>query len=50
MEGEADSNKHGKITAGKVHSYEKTNVIQQSSGSQTPEFQSVANRLIVSFQ
>ena len=50
MEGEADSNQHGKITAGKVHSYEKTNVIQQSSGSQTPELQGDADRVLVKFQ
>ena len=42
MEGEADAdaNNDNKVTAGELHSYLETNVIQQSSGSQTPELQS----------
>ena len=36
MEGEADANQINKITAGELHSYAQKNVIQQSSGSQTP--------------
>ena len=50
MEGEADSNKDNAITAGELHSYVQKNVIQQSAGSQTPELQGDANRVLVSFQ
>ncbi len=50
MEGEADANQDNKITAGELHSYVKTNVIQQSSGSQTPELQGDADRVLVQFQ
>ena len=50
MEGEADANKNDEITAGELHSYVKTNVIQQSSGSQTPELQGDADRVLVRFQ
>ena len=41
MEGEADANKNNEITVGELLSYLQTNVIQQSSGSQTPELQGV---------
>ena len=50
MEGEADANSDNKITAGELHSYVQTNVIQQSSGSQTPELQGDADRVLVRFQ
>ena len=50
MEGEADANQDNKITAGELHSYVETNVIQQSSGSQTPELQGDADRVLVQFQ
>ena len=50
MEGEADANQDNKITAGELHSYVQTNVIQQSSGSQTPELQGDADRVLVQFQ
>ncbi len=50
MEGEADANQDSKITAGELHSYVQTNVIQQSSGNQTPELQGDANRVLVRFQ
>ena len=50
MEGEADANQDNRITAGELHSYVRTNVIQQSSGSQTPELQGDANRVLVQFQ
>ena len=50
MEGEADANNDNEITAGELHSYVQTNVIQQSSGSQTPELQGDANRVLVRFQ
>ncbi len=50
MEGNADSNKDDKITAGELHAYVQRNVIQQSSGSQTPEIKGDADRVLVSFQ
>ena len=50
MEGEADGNKDNTITAGELHAYVQQNVIQQSSGSQTPELQGDANRVLVSFK
>ena len=50
MEGEADADKNNEITAGELHSYVQTNVIQQSSGSQTPELQGDADRVLVRFQ
>ncbi len=50
MEGEADANKDNKITAGELHSDVQTNVIQQSSGSQTPELQGDADRALAQFQ
>ena len=50
MEGEADADKNNEITAGELHSYVQSNVIQQSSGSQTPELQGDADRVLVRFQ
>jgi len=50
MEGEADVNNDNEITAGELHSYVQTNVTQQSSGSQTPELQGDADRVLVRFQ
>ena len=50
MEGEADQNQDNKITAGELHSYVQQNVVQQSSGSQTPELQGDAERVLVRFQ
>ncbi len=50
MEGEADTNNDNGITAGELHTYVQTNVIQQSSGSQTPELQGDADRVLVRFQ
>ncbi len=50
MEGQADANNDNEITAGELHSYVQTNVIQQSSGSQTPELQGDADRVLVRFQ
>ena len=47
---EADANNDNEITAGELHSYVQTNVIQQSSGSQTPELQGDADRVLVRFQ
>ena len=50
MEGDADANNDNQITAGELHAYVQQNVIQQSSGSQTPELQGDANRVLVRFQ
>ena len=50
MEGDADANQDNQITAGELHAYVQQNVIQQSSGSQTPELQGDADRVLVSFQ
>ena len=50
MEGVADTNQDNKITALELHEYVQQNVVQQSSGSQTPELQGDANRVLVQFQ
>ena len=50
MEGDADTNRDNQITAGELHTYVQQNVIQQSSGSQTPELQGNADRVLVRFQ
>ena len=50
LSGEADANNDNEITAGELHSYVQANVIQQSSGSQTPELQGNADRVLVRFQ
>jgi TPR repeat protein len=50
MEGDADANQDNQITAGELHQYVEQNVVQQSSGSQTPELQGDANRVLVRFQ
>jgi len=50
MEGDADANQDNQITAGELHAYVEQNVIQQSSGSQTPELQGDADRVLVRFQ
>ena len=50
MEGDADANQNNQITAGELHAYVQQNVIQQSSGSQTPELQGDADRVVVRFQ
>ena len=49
MEGDADTNADNKITARELHIYVKQNVVQQSSGSQTPELQGDKDRVIVNF-
>ena len=49
MEGDADSNNDKKITALELHNYVRENVVQQSSGSQTPELQGDADRVLVQF-
>ncbi len=50
MEGDADANSDNQITAGELHAFVKQNVEQQSSGSQTPELQGDADRVLVRFQ
>jgi len=50
MEGDADTNQDNLITAGELHTYVQQNVIQQSSGSQTPELQGDLDRVLVRFQ
>ncbi len=49
MEGDADTNADNKITARELHTYVKQNVVQQSSGSQTPELQGDKDRVLVQF-
>ena len=49
MEGDADANNDNKITARELHSYVEENVVQQSSGSQTPELQGDKDRVLVKF-
>ena len=49
MEGEADKNQDNMITAQELHEYVKKNVMRQSSGSQTPELQGDADRVLVRF-
>jgi TPR repeat protein len=50
MEGDADTNQDNQITAGELHQYVQSNVVQQSSGSQTPELQGDVDRVLVQFQ
>ncbi len=49
MEGDADANADNKITARELHAYVEQNVVQQSSGSQTPELQGDKDRVLVQF-
>ena len=49
MEGDADTNADNKITARELHAYVEQNVVQQSSGSQTPELQGDKDRVLVQF-
>ena len=50
MEGDADSNRDNQITAAELHEYVEQNVVQQSGGSQVPELQGDASRVLVRFQ
>ncbi len=50
MEGDADSNRDDQITASELHAYVQQNVIQHSSGSQTPELHGDTDRVLVQFQ
>jgi uncharacterized caspase-like protein len=47
LEGEADANQDRKITVGELQVFVRENVLQQSSGSQTPELQGDTNRVLV---
>ena len=49
MEGDADTNNDNKITASELHGFIKQNVMQQSSGAQTPELQGDKDRVLVKF-
>ena len=49
MEGGADSNSDSQITARELHIYVRENVVQQSNGSQVPELQGDAGRVLVRF-
>ena len=50
MEGDADGNQDNQITAAELHEYVEQNVVQQSGGSQVPELQGDAERVLVRFQ
>ena len=49
MEGDADANNDNKVTARELHAYVEQNVLQQSSGSQTPELQGDKDKVLVKF-
>ena len=49
MEGDADANYDNKITTWELHNFIKKNVLQQSSGAQTPELQGSKERVLVRF-
>ena len=46
---QSDANNDNKITARELHAYVEQNVVQQSSGSQTPELQGDADKVLVQF-
>jgi uncharacterized caspase-like protein len=50
MEGGADTNSDNQITARELHTYVRENVVQQSGGSQVPELQGDAERVLVRFR
>jgi len=50
MEGEADGNADNRITALELQAYVHRHVVQQSSGTQTPELQGDKERVLVRFQ
>ena len=49
MEGDADANYDNKITTWELHNFIRKNVLQQSSGAQTPELQGSKERVLVRF-
>jgi len=50
LEGEADIDQNGEVTAGESHQYVRMNVNRFSSGTQPPEFQGDDERVLVTFQ
>ena len=50
MEDSADADRDDQITTGEFQACVQQNVFQQSSGSQTPELQGDADRILVQFQ
>ncbi len=50
MEGGADADGNNEISARELHTYVRENVVQQSGGSQIPELQGDADRMLVRFQ
>ena len=48
--GNVDSDGNNEITARELHSYVRENVVQQSGGSQVPELQGDAERVLVRFR
>lgn len=50
LEGEADTDQNGEVTAGDLHQYVRKNVNRFSSGTQVPEFQGDDERVLVTFQ
>ncbi len=50
MEGDADSDGNNQITARELHTFVRENVVQQSGGSQVPELQGDAERVLVRFR
>jgi len=49
MEGYADNDNNKQITAGELHRYIKKNVMQHSSGLQTPEFKGDKRKVLINF-
>ena len=50
LEGEADIDQNGEVSAGELHEYTRKNVSRFSSGTQTPEFQGDSERVLVTFK
>jgi len=50
LEGDADRDGDNQITTGELHAYVQQNVMQQSSGSQTPTIAGEVDRVLVRFQ
>ncbi|MEK9622767.1 MAG: hypothetical protein VW292_11220, partial [Alphaproteobacteria bacterium] len=50
LEGDADRDGDNQITTGELHAYVQQNVMQQSSGSQTPTITGESDRVLVRFQ
>ena len=50
MEGDADSNSDNQITARELNTYVRENVVQQSGGSEVPELQGDAERVLERFR